>query len=282
MPQDLGSLKANGFIPQVQEGCYSLRVKVVGGMLSADELAAVSSIAGKFGGGYVHFTSRQSVEIPYIKLEDIDAVREELSAAGLQPAKGGFRVRTVAACQGSAICHFGCVDTQELARVIDEKYYGRELPAKLKIAVTGCRNNCLKAEANDIGVKGGMIPQWKESECVYCSACAEVCPAGAIAVDKEAKTFELNTDICDTCGKCTLTCKKDAMSGDPAYIIYIGGCFGNKIATGKRLTVVSRIDDVCAAIDRILEFVSEHTVKGERLITTLARVRAGFGKQNIN
>jgi dissimilatory sulfite reductase (desulfoviridin) alpha/beta subunit len=52
------------------------------------------------------------------------------------------------------VCKFGQIETGELAKEIHDAYFGFELPAKLKIAITGCKNNCAKVEANDIGVRG--------------------------------------------------------------------------------------------------------------------------------
>ena len=101
-------------------------------------------------------TSRQGVEIPFINFEDVETVRAELAKGGVNPGVCGPRVRTVTACQGSEICPSGCIDTYSLAKKLDEHYFGRELPHKFKFGVTGCQNNCLKAEENDIGIKGGM------------------------------------------------------------------------------------------------------------------------------
>ena len=68
----------------------------------------------------------------------------------------GPRVRTVTAVRVLRFVLAGCIDTYSLAKKLDEHYFGRELPHKFKFGVTGCQNNCLKAEENDIGIKGGM------------------------------------------------------------------------------------------------------------------------------
>ncbi len=47
-------------------------------------------------------TSRQSIEIPFIKLEDIETVKQELAEAELYPAASGPRIRTITACQGNS------------------------------------------------------------------------------------------------------------------------------------------------------------------------------------
>jgi len=97
---DYKELKKGGFMKQVDKDRFSLRLRIVGGQIKAEQLAKVNEIAQKYGAGYIHLTSRQSIEIPYIKLQDIDAVKEELAKAGLQPGACGPRVRTITACQG--------------------------------------------------------------------------------------------------------------------------------------------------------------------------------------
>lgn len=44
--------------------------------------------------------------------------------------------------------------------------------------------------------------------CVYCGICAKKCPAGAIAVDRAAKTWTLDEEKCVACGNCAQVCPK--------------------------------------------------------------------------
>ena len=57
---------------QKQKNNFSLRLRVVGGNLTAKQLAKIAEVAEKFGDGHVHLTSRQSVEIPFVKLDQIE------------------------------------------------------------------------------------------------------------------------------------------------------------------------------------------------------------------
>lgn len=50
-------------------------MQVVGGNLTAENLVKIAEVAEKYGDGHVHLTSRQSVEIPFIKIEDVDEVK---------------------------------------------------------------------------------------------------------------------------------------------------------------------------------------------------------------
>ena len=64
MAVDYATLKKGGFMRQKQKNHFSLRLRVVGGNLTATQLAKIAEVAEKFGDGHVHLTSRQSVEIP--------------------------------------------------------------------------------------------------------------------------------------------------------------------------------------------------------------------------
>ena len=120
MAVDYSTLKKGGFMRQKQKNNFSLRLRVVGGNLTAKKLAKIAEVAENFGDGYVHLTSRQSVEIPFIKLDDVENVKAALAEGDVEPGVCGPRVRTITACQGQAICPSGCIDTYSLAKELDD------------------------------------------------------------------------------------------------------------------------------------------------------------------
>ena len=183
MAVDYATLKKGGFMRQKQKNNFSLRLAVVGGNLTAKQLAKIAEVAEKYGDGHVHLTSRQGVEIPFIKLDQIDEVKAELEKGDCKPGVCGPRVRTVTACQGNQICPSGNIDSYDIAQKLDERYFARELPHKFKFGVTGCQNNCLKSEENDVGVKGAAIVKWKEDACIQCGVCVKACRTDAIKLE---------------------------------------------------------------------------------------------------
>ena len=98
MAVDYKALKKGGLMRQRQKDCFSMRLKSVGGHFTAGQLAIVQQVAEKYGKGYVHLTSRQGIEIPYIKLQEIDEVKEVLKKGGVEVGVCGPRVRTITAC----------------------------------------------------------------------------------------------------------------------------------------------------------------------------------------
>lgn len=99
MAVDYATLKKGGFMRQKQKNNFSLRLRVVGGNLTAKQLAKIAEVAEKFGDGHVHLTSRQSVEIPFVKLDQIEEVKATLAEGDVEPGVCGPRVRTITACR---------------------------------------------------------------------------------------------------------------------------------------------------------------------------------------
>lgn len=271
MAVDYAALKKGGFMRQKQKNNFSLRLRVVGGNVSAVQLAKIAEVAEKYGDGHVHLTSRQSVEIPFIKLDQIDEVKAALAEGGVEPGVCGPRVRTITACQGEAICPSGCIDTYSIAKELDERYFAKELPHKFKFGITGCQNNCLKAEENDLGIKGGIKVKWLESSCINCGVCEKACRAGAIAIT-DGK-IEVDESKCNFCGRCVKSCPTEAWDTKHGYIVSFGGIFGNSISKGE--TVIPFIEDkekLLAICDAALAFFAENAKPGERFKFTLDRV----------
>lgn len=266
-------LKKGGFMRQIQNNKFSLRIRIVGGQLQSEQTRKVSEIADRYGHGYIHMTSRQGIEIPFIDFNDVDAVKKELAEVGLQPGACGPRVRTVTACQGSAICGSGLIETSGLAKELDAKYFGRDLPHKFKIGITGCRNNCLKGEENDLGIKGGLFPEWHGENCTYCGVCAAACPEKAIRVGRGPDSLAFDEAKCVYCGKCVKSCPADAWSGKSGYITTFGGTFGNDMAFGKpMLPLITEKKKLFRVVDAAITFFAEHGKPGERFRRTIERV----------
>jgi dissimilatory sulfite reductase (desulfoviridin) alpha/beta subunit len=271
MAVNYAALKAGGFMRQKQKDTFSLRLRVVGGTVTAEQLQAITAVATQYGQGYVHLTSRQGVEIPFIQLKDIDAVKSALAEGGVSPGVCGPRVRTVTACQGGRCCPSGCIDALEIAEALDERYFGRELPHKFKFGVTGCQNNCLKAEENDFGVKGGYTVTWNKESCIFCGVCEKACRTGAITIADGEIT--LNEKSCNNCGRCVKSCPTEAWQGESGFLVSFGGTFGNSIQKGTELLPIIRDQETLFRVaDAAIDFFAQNANPGERFAKTLERV----------
>lgn len=273
MAYNIKELKAGGIMKQKEKDLFSLRLRVVGGKVAAEQLPVLAGIAGKYGRGHIHLTARQGIEIPYIRFADIETVKEELKKAGLMLGACGPRIRTVTACQGS-LCSHGLIDTLDLAAKLDERYYGQSgLPHKFKIGVTGCPNNCIKPYENDLGIMGIVEKEFIQELCNLCDVCIEACPVEG-ALRKENDTLIYDASRCIRCGECIFSCPLDAWKTAAAgYAVFVGGKMGKWPKLGVRLDGMIKGDDaVLRAVDGALEFYRREGKKGERFGDTIDRV----------
>ncbi|KGK98725.1 coenzyme F420 hydrogenase [Methanococcoides methylutens] len=265
-------LKQGGFLRQRQkEDLFSMRLRVVGGQLTADQLRALADASEKYGKGEVHITARQGLEISYIPFDDAENLLDELENRNVRQGTCGPRVRGVVACQGNLICPRGLIDAEDIAKKIDEKYFAMELPGKFKFAVTGCPSSCMKPQENDLGVMGGLEPKWVEDKCTYCGLCQTVCPVDAIKVEDGALHFYRGK--CNLCGQCLLICPTEAwIKAREGYTVYIGGKVGKHPRLGIRLTELVDEDTLFRIIERSVEFFKIEATSGERFGDTIQRV----------
>lgn len=126
-------------------------------------MIALSEIAKEFGNGELSLTSRLTVEIPYIKEENIDKVVEISRKKGLRIGGAGKTVRAIVTCKGT-VCKHGIIDTRKIGELFEEKFLGRKVPSKFKIGVFGCINSYGKAQSNDFGIVPIVNSESKEVE----------------------------------------------------------------------------------------------------------------------
>lgn len=187
---DYDALKKRGFLRQKQDGFFILRTRMAGGNYSADHIRALAEIAKKYARGITHFTTRQGLEIPFIKYQDIDKVEKEIEKSGISTGTSGPRLRATTACPGNSWCKRGLIDTFTLFEKIEKKIgmiCGMDLPHKFKIAISGCPNKCTRAQASEIGIHAAVdieSPDKKIGYALYLGGCGGKTPRLGFRLDK--------------------------------------------------------------------------------------------------
>ena len=114
---NVGKLKKNAFRYSKVRGETASRIRIPGGVIDAASLGKVVEIAEKYGKGVIDITNRQGIEIPGIRLEDMDAVNKEIQSiiealeinqkeVGMGYPSSG--TRNIQACPGARLCPCGC------------------------------------------------------------------------------------------------------------------------------------------------------------------------------
>ena len=142
-------LKALGFLLQNDKEHFSVRILSKAGNYTTEEMKNINYLADKYGRGYVGVTTRLQLEIPWIKDTDVENFMEEAKKLGLRHGGTGRKVRPLVSCKGT-VCLHGNINTQEICRQLEEKYFAADMNHKFKINIAGCANNCSKVNINDI------------------------------------------------------------------------------------------------------------------------------------
>ncbi|HEX6476986.1 MAG TPA: hypothetical protein VF005_06900 [Acidimicrobiales bacterium] len=161
-------LKWVGLYPQRQGGdAFMLRIKVPGGLLNARQARTIGEIADElargpepnpvFGDGFCDLTTRQDVQLHWIRIEDVPEIWQRLASVGVVTVQAcGDSARNVLCCPVSGVDADEVFDASPVAQAISGFFTGNReyanLPRKFKISVTGCREDCAQAEINDIGM----------------------------------------------------------------------------------------------------------------------------------
>ncbi len=163
-------MKWAGIYPQKQGGdAFMLRVKIPGGRLTAAQAREIGVVADAFGEGpdgtesrvfgsrYADLTTRQTVQIHWLRIGDIPRVWRRLAAVGLTTVQAcGDSARNVLSCPVSGVDADEAFDALPVVQAVSAFFTGNReyanLPRKFKISITGCIDDCAQAEINDIGM----------------------------------------------------------------------------------------------------------------------------------
>ncbi len=235
-------VKKNAFRITKHRNKTALRIRVPGGHLDVKYLDLIKNIAEKYGNGTVHITTRQGFEIPDIPFEKMDEVNKKIKdiIRGVEVANGvkiddiekGYPAagtRNVSACIGNRVCPFANFDTTALALRIEKEIFPNNY--HVKVAVTGCPNDCIKAHLQDFGIIGQSEPQYEYNSCIGCEACVKNCKqrvTGALTMLNGKVVRDANR--CIGCGECVLKCPTASWTRNPQkfFRVVILGRTGKK------------------------------------------------------
>ncbi|MDH3975867.1 MAG: sulfurtransferase TusA family protein [Deltaproteobacteria bacterium] len=147
---------ARGIYAQRGQERFMTRIKVPGGNLTPEQMIRVADLSEKYGNGIPHVTTRQDIQLHYVKLDDTVKAMQELTEVGLTTRGGGGNtVRNVTACYDSGVCEKEVFNVAPFAPAMTEFFLthpkGYNLPRKFKIAFSGCSDDCSFSTINDVG-----------------------------------------------------------------------------------------------------------------------------------
>jgi len=145
-----------GTYAQRQNGVQMIRIKIPGGILSADQLYCLADAAERFAGGFLHFTTREDVQLYYVKLDEVPDLLRLLAAGGITTREAcGNTVRNITACYRAGISPTEPFDVTSYAhalfRFLLRNRYNQVMGRKFKIAFEGCAEDHSGLRIHDLG-----------------------------------------------------------------------------------------------------------------------------------
>jgi sulfite reductase beta subunit-like hemoprotein len=134
-----------------------IRLKLPGGLLTADALDAAADVAETWSRGWGHLTTRQNIQFHFVDVADTPDVLRRMAQAGVTTREAcGDTVRNVTTCHLAGVCPLEVLDVNAAAEALARHFLrnpiAQNLPRKFKIAASGCAVDCALTGIHDIGV----------------------------------------------------------------------------------------------------------------------------------
>lgn len=141
-----------GAILQRDKETYAIVPRTPVGLVTPEDLEGIVRVARKYSIPVIKITSGQRFALVGIQKEDVNNIWNDL---GMDVGKATeLCLHYVQACPGTAVCKFGVQDSLGLGIEIEKFFSGMDLPAKVKVGVSGCPFCCGESFVRDIGMFG--------------------------------------------------------------------------------------------------------------------------------
>lgn len=154
---------ARGVYGQRQAGVQMIRIKLPYGRITADQLIRIADVSDRYATGNLHATTRQDIQLHFVKLADSPALWAELEDAGITLKEAcGNTVRNVTGSARAGIDPEEPFDISPYAHAIFEYFLRnpicQEMGRKFKIAVSSSEKDSAYGYMHDIG----LIPRIRD------------------------------------------------------------------------------------------------------------------------
>jgi len=280
MTIDIGVHMKGGVITERNSDLCTVRIRLPAGRISTEQLSGIARIAKKYGDGIVHCTTRQTIEIPHVLPSRLVRIEKALEKNGTPVGSERDEIVNIIACPGTDRCKFANIDTIGLAQKIDAKLFGKEMPVKIRIALSGCPNACTSPMLNEIGIIGRVRPVRTPGQCTGCGTCVQYCKERAIHIRNGVCV--LDPKKCVQCGVCIHSCPFNIIQPEHRhYRILVGGRRGRHPHIGREMITLEDEGQVISVVEKIVQWVYRRAWSGRLLSEQMDDLKFDSFKQEI-
>ncbi|MEW6009561.1 MAG: sulfurtransferase TusA family protein [Candidatus Omnitrophota bacterium] len=145
-----------GVYEQREPETYMIRIRCAAGIITPAQLEGIAALSLRYGSGQIHLTTRQELQIHYVKLDDIVNVIRGLRELKLASRGGGGNtVRNITCQEDAGIEKRELFDVSPYAVALTSRLISEDdswtLPRKFKIAFSGSADDKGYATVADLG-----------------------------------------------------------------------------------------------------------------------------------
>src|SRR5438552_6854330 len=138
-------------------GYFMMRIRIPNGITNAVQLSAIGGITDRYGRGFADITTRQQVQLRWIRIGDVPAILDQLRGVGLLTLQTGMdNIRNVIGCPVAGLTPNELFDASHVVKEFTNIFVGDKaytnLPRKFNVAMTACNEACTHAEAQDVAL----------------------------------------------------------------------------------------------------------------------------------
>lgn len=136
---------------------FMMRIRFPSGIATTAQIRTVADIIATYGRSRADLTTRQQIEPRWLPIEAMPDVQEALAAVGLTSLQTGMdNIRGVVGCALAGLYAPELLDASPICREFQDLFVGDKaftnLPRKFNVAITGCPDNCIDAESQDVAL----------------------------------------------------------------------------------------------------------------------------------
>jgi sulfite reductase (NADPH) hemoprotein beta-component len=146
-----------GVYGQLQPKVHMIRIKIPGGVMPFDWVRRVAEANRRWGGKNIHISTRQDLQVYFVKPDDVPDYLQFLAEAGITTREAcGNSLRNMTACALSGVCPREHVDAGAVAQRLAVSWIrhplAQHMPRKFKSTVSGCATDCGSSHIHDLGL----------------------------------------------------------------------------------------------------------------------------------
>ena len=156
--EDIQRLKWYGvFLRNPTPGFFMIRVRIPGGRTTTEQMRTLAHLAKTYGNGVLDLTTRQQFQLRQLKIAHVPEAFLHMETAGLTSLQTGMdNVRNIMTCPVAGLTAEEQFDATDLVGRLTKELTGSRaysnLPRKFNMAITGCPDNCLHLETQDLAL----------------------------------------------------------------------------------------------------------------------------------